>query len=119
MLLAGELADPLPIGTWWMDESRVRLISYGGMAVHFAAPRREVRLRVRILDELLYRFEFRRGDQTLGEVEIRSVMQSAFGLQEYTADIPAAAADGFDTIWVDVPELGSRHVAGIGGLVFE
>jgi arabinofuranosyltransferase len=112
---AAALADELPIGTYWYREPRVQLVYPGGLAVQWPTPQVAPQLRVRVWGIKPYRFTFRRGDVALATVTLQPTRNWEFGLQEHTLDVPAAAHDGFDAVWID-GGMGADAVAAIGGL---
>ena len=112
---AAALADELPIGTYWYREPRVQLVYPGGLAVEWPTPQVAPQLRVRVWGIKPYRFTFRRGDVELATVTLQPTRNWEFGLQEHTLDVPAAAHDGFDAVWID-GGMGADAVAAIGGL---
>lgn len=112
---AAELADELPLGTYWYREPRVRLVYPGGLTAQWPEPATARQLRVRVWGIKPYRFTFRRGDVELGAATLQPTRGWEFGLQEYAVDVPPAAAGGFDAVWID-GGMAADAVAAIGGL---
>jgi arabinofuranosyltransferase len=109
-----ELAPPLPIGSFWFYEPRVRVIYAGGLEVRWPEPVHATKLRVRVWGVIEYGFRLRRNGVETANLRLQPTQRWEAGMQEYVIDIPAAASP-FDTIWVD-GATGVNAIACIGGL---
>ncbi|HZN40733.1 MAG TPA: hypothetical protein VFD82_18150 [Planctomycetota bacterium] len=112
-----ELAPPLPIGSYWYYEPRVRIVYSGGLGVRWPEPVHATRLRVRVWGVIEYGFRLRRDGVETAHLRLVPTKGWEVGLQEYVIDVPMAASP-FDTIWID-GSTGVNAVACIGGLELE
>lgn len=125
---AAELPPPLPLGAFWFDEPRVRLVYDGGLAIAFAAPQHASRLDLQVLGVFVdYRVRFVRAGAVFGEATVELLpppagltpLQAAAGLRAGSVAVPASVGD-FDALWLDFVETPMSNrapgPAGIGAL---
>ncbi|MBK8097995.1 MAG: hypothetical protein IPK26_12860 [Planctomycetes bacterium] len=110
-----ELANPPPVGTFWFDDPRIRLIYHGGVQIDCGAPVSARSLLLHLQPERRYTLRLRLGERELAAVTADFTATPRFaGLRTLTVDVPPAAA-GFDNLWVDA-EMNSEQVPAIAGV---
>ncbi|MBL8733139.1 MAG: hypothetical protein JNN13_12280 [Planctomycetes bacterium] len=124
---AAELPRDVALGSMWFEVPALRLVYDGGLAVRFVVPQAAGPLRVQVLGMVAFRYRFVRDGVVLGETmgvplppapELAGLRMIA-GLRAEHVEVPAAA-DGFDTLWLDAVEVpGSETAVGppaLGGI---
>lgn len=125
------LPAPVPLGAYWFDEPRLRLVYEGGLSIGCgAATHRVTALRVQALGAAFfqYRVRFLNDGPVVGEafgvpqppVGALSPLQLAAGVHEQLVTVPPGIE--FDTLWIDKVETPTTHLqtgpAGIGAITF-
>jgi arabinofuranosyltransferase len=123
---AGELPPPLPLGTFWFDEPRLRLVYDGGLAIRWPAARTASAVRVQTIGLCDFRLRFVRGGEVVADVQqpppppANPTLRAVAGLREETFAVPPATG-AFDTLWIDVVDNVLTHTSpgppAVGALV--
>ena len=123
------LPPPLPIGGYWFDEPRVRLVYDGGLSIGCGGQsHRATSVRLQALGAAFFKYRVRFLDDgpVVGEAfgvpqpssATVSPLQVAAGLHEQLVTVPPGIQ--FDTLWIDMVETPATHLAtgpaGIGAL---
>lgn len=115
---AADVADELPLGTYWFDEPKVKLVYDGGVLVRWApaAPARTLRLQTMGFCD--FRVRFLRGGVTVGEAMGAPQPQPAgltplravAGLRLELVTVPTDVG-AFDAVRIDAVENPMSHTA--------
>jgi arabinofuranosyltransferase len=115
---AGELPPPLPLGTYWFDEPRLRVVYDGGVAIALGRVESARQLRLQTSGFCDFRVRFLRAGTVRGEAVARPEampadlvgLRAVVGLRHELVDVPAAVAD-YDTLWIDAAVNALTHTA--------
>jgi arabinofuranosyltransferase len=127
---AHELAELLPLGTYWFDEPRLRVVYDGGLAVTLpkAMPARAVGLQTTSYQAFHLRFV--RDGAVVGECVAASEPQPqgleplrmVAGLRQERAVVPAGVG-AFDAVWIDAVDTPLSHTSpvppAVGAISFD
>jgi arabinofuranosyltransferase len=115
---AADLADELPLGTYWFDEPKVKLVYDGGVLVRWspAAPARTLRLQAMGFCD--FRVRFLRDGVVVGEAKGAPQPQppqlpplrAIVGLRQELVAVPAGVG-AFDAVWIEAVENALSHTA--------
>lgn len=122
---ADELPTDVPLGTYWFDDERVRLVYGGGLAVHFDEPVVARQLQVQVFGLGQFRFRFVQAGQVYGEVlgvpgaTAPDGLRALAGVRVVSVAVPPAVPQ-FDTVWIEFVEtaqtsqsVGPPGIAGV------
>lgn len=115
---AGELPQPLPLGTYWFDEPRLRVVYDGGVAIALGRVEAARQLRLQAAGFCDFRVRFLRDGQVRGEAVARPEampadlvgLRALVGLRHEMVDVPAAVVD-YDALWIDAAVNALTHTA--------
>lgn len=112
---AAALAGPVPPGTFWFDDPRIRLVYHGGLRVALDAPETAKQLRLLLQGEMVYTLRLCRGDTPIATLQADTRQTPRFlGVQPFHVDVPEGTP-AFDRIDIDAG-MNSELVPAIGGL---
>jgi arabinofuranosyltransferase len=115
-IAAASLPPPLPAGTFWFDEPRLRVVYDGGVAVQWPGAQSARVVRWQSLGWCDFRLRFVRGGEIVADVTVpqpppaNNTLRAMAGLREQQVAVPAALR-GFDALWIDAVENALSHNA--------
>jgi len=117
-IAASELPPELPLGVYWFDEPRVRIVYEGGVAIRWEGPRTATTIRLQAFAGFhRYRCRFVRDGEVRAEAltampppPAPAQWRRSVGLQALTLAVPPEAG-AFDTLWIDAVNTPISHAA--------